>query len=342
MTESSGDAARDRMQPPSFWHDLGAKFQGLPDSVWAKRDAPDRLHMSDGKVCGGDASLRSRFKDIAGRGGMALCAERGLSADCLDGLWVWEDAVMAYLKEEKNPWYREVRSTRWKPGPAKKQELALSAIRPRHDEPHYTLDEALRFNAWVERIQREGMNELLVVTADDQRYVVIDDEHEDLKYWACARAGVTSLTCDVRSASNPGARENVWVVEIDRISVASADLCRRLETEAFGRQIAPPVERPVTPPDGSTTLTPVTTPPTRRERVDDFLARCNREYTGPGKLIRKDIWTLAHHKTGRQFQYWQKEDARATKHDDKNFEDILARSHHDFAAAVTRQRQSAQ
>ena len=342
MTESSGDAARDRMQPPSFWHDLGAKFQGLPDSVWAKRDAPDRLHMSDGKVCGGDESLRSRFKDIAGRGGMALCAERGLSADCLDGLWVWEDAVMAYLKEEKNPWYREVRSTRWKPGPAKKQELALSAIRPRHDEPHYTLDEALRFNAWVERIQREGMNELLVVTADDQRYVVIDDEHEDLKYWACARAGVTSLTCDVRSASNPGARENVWVVEIDRISVASADLCRRLETEAFGRQIAPPVERPVTPPDGSTTLTPVTTPPTRRERVDDFLARCNREYTGPGKLIRKDIWTLAHHKTGRQFQYWQKEDARATKHDDKNFEDILARSHHDFAAAVTRQRQSAQ
>ena len=261
MTESSGDAARDRMQPPSFWHDLGAKFQGLPDSVWAKRDAPDRLHMSDGKVCGGDESLRSRFKDIAGRGGMALCAERGLSADCLDGLWVWEDAVMAYLKEEKNPWYREVRSTRWKPGPAKKQELALSAIRPRHDEPHYTLDEALRFNAWVERIQREGMNELLVVTADDQRYVVIDDEHEDLKYWACARAGVTSLTCDVRSASNPGARENVWVVEIDRISVASADLCRRLETEAFGRQIAPPVERPVTPPDGSTTLTPVTTPP---------------------------------------------------------------------------------
>ena len=135
------------MQPPSFWRDLEAKFQGLPDSVWANRDAPDRLHMSDGEVRGGDASLRSRFKNVAGRGGMALCAERGSSADCLDGLWVWEDAVMAYLKEEKNPWYRAFRSTRWKPGPAEKQELALSAIRPRHDEPHYTWDEALLFDA---------------------------------------------------------------------------------------------------------------------------------------------------------------------------------------------------
>ena len=330
MTESSGDAARDRMQPPAFWHDLGAEFQGLPDSVWANRDALARLQMSDGKVCGGDASLRSRFKDIAGRGGMALCAERGLSADLLDALWVWEDAVMAYLKEEKNPWYREVRSTRWKPGPAKKQELALSAIRPRHDEPHYTLDEALRFNAWVERIQREGMNELLVVTADDQRYVVIDDEHEDLKYWACARAGVTSLTCDVRSASNPGAREDVLVDTIDCISVASADLCGRLETEAFGRQLTPPVEQRVTPPDRSATSAPMTTPRTRRDRVDDFLARCNHEYQGPDKLTRKDIWAAAYHATARQFERWQKNDKHATKTDHKNFERILGMAPQEF------------
>ena len=330
------------MQPPSFWRDLGAEFQGLPDSVWANRDAPDRLHMSDGKVRGGDASLRSRFKDVAGRGGMALCAEQGFGADLFDAVWMWEDAVMAYLKEEKNPWNREVRSTRWKPGPAKKQELALSAIRPRHDEPHYTLDEALRFNAGVERIQREGMNELLIVTADDQGYVVIDDEHEDLKYWACARAGVTSLTCDVRSASNPGAREDVWVVDIDCISVASADLCGRLETEAFGRQIAPPVEGPATRPDGSATPAPVVTPLTRRARVDDFLTRCNREHTGSDKLRRKDIWTVARHKTARQFQHWQKADAKATKADDKTFERILAMSPRDFAAAVAKRRPPAQ
>ena len=337
MTESSGDAARDRMQPPAFWRDLGAEFQGLPDSVWANRDAPDRLHMSDGKVRGGDVSLRSRFKDVAGRGGMALCAEQGSSADCLDALWVWEDAVMAYLKEEKNPWYTEVRSTRWKPGPAKKQELALSAIRPRHDEPHYTLDEALRFNAWVERIQREGMNELLIVTADDQGYVVIDDEWEDRKYRACVLAGVTSLTCDVRSASNPGAREDVWVVDIDCISVASADLCGRLETEAFGRQIAPPVERPATRPDGSATPAPVATPLTRRERVDDFLARCNREYTGPGKLIRKDIWTLVH-QTRTQFQRWQSEAQEATNADRETFERILEMTPHEFIETVRKRR----
>ena len=72
------------------------------------------------------------------------------------------------------------------------------------------------------------MNELLIVTADDQGYVVIDDEREDRKYRACVLAGVTSLTCDVRSASNPGAREDVLVDTIDCISVASADLCGRL------------------------------------------------------------------------------------------------------------------
>ena len=186
------------------------------------------------------------------------------------------------------------------------------------------MDEALLFDEWVERIQREGMNVLLIVTADDHGYVVIDDEHEDLKYRACARAGVTSLTCDVRSASNPGAMEDALVDTIDCISVASVDLCGKLETEAFRRQIAPPVERPVTPPDGSTTLTPVTTPPTRRERVDDFLARCNREYTGSGKLRRTDIWTFAGHTTGRQFEYWQIEDEhKTTDGDRRNFDRIL-------------------
>ena len=262
------------MQPPSFWRNLEARFRGLADPVWADTDAPDRLHLSDGKVRGGDASLRARFKDVAGRGGMALCAEQGSSADCLDALWVWEDAVMAYLKEEKNPWYTECRSTRWKPGPAEKQELALSAIRPRHDEPHYTVDEALLFDEWVERIQREGMNVLLIVTADDQGYVVIDDEDEDLKYRACVLAGVTSLTCEVRSASNPGAMEDVLVVAIDCISMASADLCGRLELEAFIRQQAPvpaPTADPLNKPLGQrerTTLLTIIAALAKEAKVD--------------------------------------------------------------------------
>ena len=311
------------MQPPSFWRDLGAEFQGLPDSGVGKqrragspphvrRQSPWWRRITSLSIQG---RRRSRWHGVVRR--------TGVRADLFDAVWMWEDAVTAYLKEEKNPWYTECRSTRWKPGPAEKRELALSTIRPQHDEPHYTVDEALRFDAWVEAIQWEGMNALLIVTADDQGYVVIDDEHEDLKYRACVLAGVTSLTCEVRSASNPGAMEDVWVVDIDCISVASADLCGRLETEAFGRQIAPPVERPATRPDGSATPAPVATPPTRRERVDDFLARCNHEYTGSGKLIRTDIWTLARHKTGRQFQYWQKEDARATKADHEAFERIL-------------------
>ena len=325
------------MQPPSFWRDLGAEFQGLPDSVWANRAAPARLHMSDGKVRGGDASLRSRFKDVAGRGGMALCAEQGSSADRLDALWVWEDAVRAYLKEEKNPWYREVRSTRWKPGPVEKQELALSAIRPRHDKRHCIEDEADLLNRWVEAIQLEGMNELLIVTADDQGYVVIDDEREDRKYRACVLAGVTSLTCEIRSTSNPGAMEDVLEDGVDCVSVASADLCGRLETEAFGRQIAPPVERPATRPDGSATPAPVVTSLTRRARVDDFLTRCNREYTGPDKLIRKDIWTLVH-QTPTQFERWQREDKKATDADRRNYGRILAMTPHDFIEAVTKRR----
>ena len=325
------------MQPPSFWRDLGADFRRLPDPVWANTDAPDRLHMSNGKVRGGDASLRSRFKDVAGRGGMALSAEQGWRADLLDALWVWEDAVMAYLKEEKNPWYTECRSTRWKPGPAKTQELAFSEIRPRHDARHYTWEEVRRFDAWVERIQPERMNAPLIVTTDDQGYVVIGDEHEDLKYRACALAGVTSVTCEIRSASNPGAMEDVLEDGVDCVSVASADLCGRLETEAFGRQLAPPVERPATRPDGNATPAPVATPLTRSARVDTFLVRCNREYTGSDKLRRKDIWTLAH-QTPTQFLRWQREDEKATNTDHETFEQILEMTPHEFIEIVTKRR----
>ena len=245
------------MQPPSFWRDLRAEFRGLPDPVWANKDAPDRLQISNGKVRGGDKSLRAQFKHVADLGGMALCAEQGFGADLFDAAWMWDDAVTAYLKEEKSPWYTEFRSTRWKPGPAKKQELLI--------------------------------------------------------------------------------------VEIDCISVASADLCGRLETEAFGRQIAPPVERPATRPDGSATPAPVATPLTRRARVDDFLARCNREDTGPGKLKRKDIWTQARHKAARQFEYWQNEDDKKVTDDNREaFEWILAMSPCDFAAAVAKRRHPAQ
>ena len=56
----------------------------------------------------------------------------------------------------------------------------------------------------------------------------------------------------------------------------------------------------------------------------------------------KDIWTLARHKTGRQFQHWQKVDAKATKADDDTFERILAMSPRDFAETVAKRRPPAQ
>ena len=337
MTGSSGDAARDRMQLLSFWRDLGAEFRRLPDPVWANTDAPDRLHASLDRIRGGDASLRSQFRHLASRGGLALYSGRGLGSDLLDAFWVWLDEVHAYLKEEKNPWCREFQSPHWKSGPTERRELTLSAIRPQHDKRHCIEDEADLLNRWVEAIQLEGMNELLIVTADDQGYVVIDDEREDRKYRACVLAGVTSLTCKVRAASNPGAREGVTEIELDCISVASADLCLKLGTEAFGRQIAPPVEQPATRPDGSATPAPVATPPTQRARVDAFLTRCNREYTGSGKIRRKDIWTLVH-QTRTQFQRWQREAQEATDTDREKFEQILAMTPHDFIETVTKRR----
>ena len=326
------------MQPPAFWRDLGAEFQGLPDSVWANRDAPDRLQMSNGEVRGGDASLRARFKDVAARGGMALCAERGLGFDRLDALWIWEEAVMAYLKEEKNPWHTEFRSTRWKPSPTKIQELALSEIRPRRDAGHFTVEETCLLEELAERIQGEGIGrrERLSVMEDDQGYVVIDSESEDRQYWVCRWAGVTSVTCEIHSARNPGVMEDILDVGIDCVSVASADLCGRLATEAFGRQLAPPVERPATRPDGRAIPAPVVTPPTRRARVDAFLARCNREYPDR-KFTKTDIWKLAH-ETRTQFQRWQRGAEETTGSDNITFDRILAKTPHEFLEDVTNRR----
>ena len=119
--------------------------------------------------------------------------------------------------------------------------------------------------------------------------------------------------------------------------MASADLCVKLATEAFGRQIAPPVERPGTPPDGSATQAPVATLSTPRARVEDFLARCNREYPDLGKLTKRDIWTLVH-QTPTQFQRWQREDKQATKADNRNYGRILAMTSHGFIEDVTKRR----
>ena len=321
------------MQEPSFWRDLRLEFQGLPDPVWSHKEAPGRLQASepDFDIGGGDSSLRAQFRHLATRGGVAL----GVGRD--DALRAWLATVRDYLKEERSPWCTESQSERWEGGPIEKRELTLSAIRPQPHQ-HHASDEDHELTERVDAIRRNGPNTLLIVTADDQGYVVLDDEWEHLKYRACVLANVTSLTCGVRAAGNPGAIREVTFCELDCISMASAELCRKLETKAFALQTEPPVGRPVMPADGSSPLAPVSTPQSRPDRVDDFLERCNREHLGPRPLVRKNLWMLAGHRTARQFQYWQSCHQKASLADKKNFERILEMTPHAFIEAVVRRR----
>ena len=319
------------MQEPSFWRDLRLEFQGLPDPVWSHTEAPGRLQASGPDIGGGDSSLRAQFRHLATHGGVAL----GVGRD--DALRVWLATVWDYLTEERSPWCTESQSERWEGGPIEKRELTLSAIRPQPHRRHAS-DEDHELTERVDAIRRNGPKELLIVTADDPGYVVLDDECEHLTYRACVLANVTSLTCGVRAADNPGALREVTFCELDCISMASADLCRKHETEAFALQTEPPVGRPVMPAAGSAPRAPVSTPQSGPDRVDDFLERCNREHQGSGKLLRKDIWTLARHKTPRQFQYWQRGDQKASLADNVIFERILKMTPRDFINAVVRKR----
>ena len=319
------------MQEPSFWRDLRLEFQGLPDPVWSHQEAPGRLYASGPDIGGGDSSLRAQFRHLATRGGVALGAGRD------DALRAWLATVRDYLTEERSPWCTESQSERWEGGPIEKRELTLSAIRP-HPHQHHASDEDHELAERVDVIRRNGPNTLLIVTADDPGYVVLDDEWEHLTYRACVLANVTSLTCGVRAADNPGALREVTFCELDCISMASAALCRKRETEAFALQTEPPVGRPVMPGAGSAPRAPESTPQSRPDRVDDFLERCNREYQGSDKLLKQDIWTLAHHTTPRQFEYWQRGDQKTTSADEKNFERILEMTPRDFIEAVVRKR----
>jgi hypothetical protein len=70
----------------------------------------------------------------------------------------------------------------------------------------------------------------------------------------------------------------------------------------------------------------------REALVNEFIHRCNDEL--PFKVLKKHIPAAAKHQTERQFQYWQKGDARATAKDDENFRRILAMSPKDFHALL--------
>jgi hypothetical protein len=70
----------------------------------------------------------------------------------------------------------------------------------------------------------------------------------------------------------------------------------------------------------------------RRRTVDAFLLTCKEETAL--KAIRAHIWRAADHRSGRQFQYWQACDQKATAQDDQNFRRILAMKPTDFEALL--------
>jgi hypothetical protein len=61
----------------------------------------------------------------------------------------------------------------------------------------------------------------------------------------------------------------------------------------------------------------------RREMADCFLAACNRESHSGLKVNRTHLWRAAGHKSGRQFQYWQRSSDKATEVDDRAFRRLL-------------------
>lgn len=66
----------------------------------------------------------------------------------------------------------------------------------------------------------------------------------------------------------------------------------------------------------------------RRDQVDTFLLRCVQETQL--KAIRTHLWRAVGHNTPRQFQFWQRNDPRATAADDQNFRRILNMNPTDF------------
>ena len=76
----------------------------------------------------------------------------------------------------------------------------------------------------------------------------------------------------------------------------------------------------------------------RRQQVEDFLDRCNALADVPRKILRKDIWRAARHKTGRQFQRWQAEDRRTTPPDERVFSRLMSIEPKEFVEILTRQK----
>jgi hypothetical protein len=75
---------------------------------------------------------------------------------------------------------------------------------------------------------------------------------------------------------------------------------------------------------------------TRNSEVDAFLERCNQH--SPVRVRRRHIWQSAGHTSGRQFEYWQASDKKATGEDHRNFSRILGMQPAEFVATLRKQK----
>jgi hypothetical protein len=135
---------------------------------------------------------------------------------------------------------------------------------------------------------------------------------------------------------------------IRRFFAASAEYCHYRETRAIAteRQVPtrsgehePQVRDPELLPDTleSQLPSPVSQPSEKRNRrgqVDKFLAECSA--ISECRIFRKHIWLLAGHSKGKQFEYWQSGDPKATRVDDRNITRILQMTPSVFIAALKR------
>lgn len=69
-----------------------------------------------------------------------------------------------------------------------------------------------------------------------------------------------------------------------------------------------------------------------RAEVDAFLFECNK--LSDKRIRRRHIWQSVGHLKGRQFEYWQANDVRATKADHSNFRRILREGPEKFLATL--------
>ncbi len=120
---------------------------------------------------------------------------------------------------------------------------------------------------------------------------------------------------------------------IKNLCQTSADVCNALESRALEIEHAPQTD---------SKPSPCSDPPVadekdqRRSQVDEFLQECNEMSQEP--IRRRHLWLSIGHSGARQFEYWQRNDPKATEADNQNFGRILGMKPEDFVN-ILRQKQ---